>query len=393
MHHADQITFSQRLAGIEEGRARRLHDGSFVFDFSPLGEPFVMTPRHRQVLERLIGEKASIPTILRRLLNDRLRELTSSAEARELITRVWKESGVNAVQVTLGGIELSPSDWDAVVRDAAHWIARARASDDMQICTTADELGAISRSGRVGLLLGLQDAAPIGKDLERINTLYNFGVRVVQLTFNTRNFLGDGCTERDQSRLSKFGVEVVRRFNELGVIVDVSHSGYATTMDAIEISERPVAITHSSCQSVAEHPRAKSDEQLRALRDRDGYFGVLVVPFFITPGGGANLESIVRHVAHAANIVGVERVGIATDWGGWSPDFPPDIQQMARSQLASHGFSQSEMPAFGETIPEFAAWEQWPNLTRGLMAHGFTDQEVAGLIGGNWLNFMRRCGL
>lgn len=198
MHHADQITFSQRLAGIEEGRARRLHDGSFVFDFSPLGEPFVMTPRHRQVLERLIGEKASIPTILRRLLNDRLRELTSSAEARELITRVWKESGVNAVQVTLGGIELSPSDWDAVVRDAAHWIARARASDDMQICTTADELGAISRSGRVGLLLGLQDAAPIGKDLERINTLYNFGVRVVQLTFNTRNFLGDGCTERDQ---------------------------------------------------------------------------------------------------------------------------------------------------------------------------------------------------
>lgn len=393
MQQSDQMAFSERFAAVDESRIRRVHTDAFVFDFSPLGEPFVMTSRHRATLERLIGEKHAIPTILRRLLNDRLLELASSAESREHVARVWKDSGVNAVQVTLGGIELSPSDWEAVVRDAAHWVGRARASEDMQICTTADELTETFRARKVGLLLGLQDAAPIGKDLERINTLYNFGVRVVQLTFNTRNFLGDGCTERDQSKLSKFGVEVVRRFNELGIIVDVSHSGYLTTLDAIEISERPVAITHSSCQAVAAHPRAKSDEQLRALRDRDGYFGVLVVPFFVAPGGGANLEGIVRHVAHAANIVGIERVGIATDWGGWSPDFPREIQQLARAQLASHGFSQSEMPAFGEIIPEFAAWEQWPNLTQGLLAHGFSDEEVSGLIGGNWLKYMRRCGM
>lgn len=388
-----QQSFSERLDAVTPSRVQRVHGESFVFDFSPLGEPFVMTQRHRAAMERLIEARSPIPAMLRAMLNDRLRELAASADSRDLLAKVWKTSGVDAVQVTLGGIELSPSDWDAVVRDAAHWVGRVRASDDMRICTTAAELTHAFNDGKVGIVLGLQDAAPIGKDLERINTLYNFGVRVVQLTFNTRNFLGDGCTEREQSRLSKFGIEVVRRFNELGIIVDVSHSGYATTLDAIETSERPVAITHSSCQAVAAHPRAKSDEQLRALRDRDGYFGVLVVPFFVSPGGGANLEIIVRHVAHAANIVGVERVGIATDWGGWSPDFPHEIQQMARAQLASHGFSQSEMPAFGETIPGFGSWEEWPSLTKALLAHGFSDAEVAGLIGGNWLTFMRRCGL
>lgn len=375
---------------VPEARVAEVHRDAFVFDFSPLGEPFVMTDRHRAVMERELDMNAPVPKILRSMLNDRLVELEDDPEARNKVCEIWRASGVNAVQITLGGLELDPSGWDAVVRDAAHWQRRTHGSEDMSICVTAAELEHARAADKVGIILGMQDAAPIGSDLDRLTTLRNFGVRVIQLTVNHRNLIGDGCTEREQAGLSKFGVQVVKRMNELGIIVDVSHSGYKTTLDAIELSEQPVAITHASCMAVAEHPRAKTDDQLRALRDRDGYIGILCVPFFIRPEGGADLDMFIRHVAHAADIVGVERVGIGTDWGGWSPDFPAEIQALARAKLAKLGFDKKELPEFGEIIPELDGWEAWPRITAGLMAYGFSDNEVRGLIGGNWLSFMRR---
>ncbi|WP_315835323.1 dipeptidase [Bradyrhizobium prioriisuperbiae] len=219
--------------------------------------------------------------------------------------------------------------------------------------------------------------------------LRDFGTRVIQLTFNTRNYVGDGCTEREQSGLSTYGIELVHRMNELNIIIDVSHSGYQTTLDAIRYSKRPIAITHSSCAAIARHPRAKSDEQLKALKDANGYIGILCCPFFIKPQGRAGLEDFLRHIDHAVEIVGVDNVGIGADWGGWSPDFPAELQMLAQARLASHGFRKGEL-SFGEIIPEFDAWTSWPRITAGLLARGYSEAEVAGLIGNNWLSFMQR---
>ena len=368
---------------------RRVHHDNFVFDFSPLGEPFIMTPDFTAAMHRELEKGAPIPKILRVMLDARIEELETQPSVREEVRRVWRESGVNGVQVTLGGLALSPSDWDSTLRDAAYWIRRVRAGGDMVICDNASQLRAAQAAGTVGLLLGMQDITQIGKDLEKLEMLRDFGTRIIQLTFNTRNYLGDGCTEREQSGLSKFGIEAVQRMNRLGIIVDVSHSGYNTTLDAIRHSRRPVAITHSSCQVVAQHPRAKSDEQLRALRDADGYIGMLCCPFFIKPQGGAVLDDFLDHIEHAVSVVGADKVGIGTDWGGWSPDYPNEIKGLAQAKLASHGFAKGELD-FGDIIPEFDAWTSWSCITAGLLARGFSEDEVRGLIGGNWLAFMER---
>lgn len=216
------------------------------------------------------------------------------------------------------------------------------------------------------------------------------GLRVAQLTYNTRNHIGDGCEERAPGGLSKFGLAAVERMNDLGIVVDVSHCSHPTTLDAIRASRAPVAVTHSSCQALAAHPRAKSDEVLRALRDTDGFFGVLTVPKFLDPDGSADLETFLRHIDHAVEFLGVERVGIGTDWGGWSPDLPPELIEAATESFARLGFKADTSPKFGVGLPEFDAWEKWPHLTAGLLSRGHSHADVRHMIGGAWLSFCER---
>jgi len=211
-----------------------------------------------------------------------------------------------------------------------------------------------------------------------------------------RNALGDGCTERGSGGLSRLGVDAVKRFNELGIIVDVSHSGHQTTLDAIEFSERPIAISHCTCAAIAEHPRAKTDDQLQALAERDGYFGVNIVPFFLVPGGGtATIDMLADHIEHAAGILGIENVGVATDWGIWPSDFPQRLKDASHQKLVvkTGRFSKKEVPQFDDSIyvKGFETWEAWSNITAKLLER-FSEEQVKGLIGGNWLAFMRRFG-
>lgn len=378
-----------KLNEDQEERARRLHFESFVFDFSPFGEPFIMTERQRRVMLEALCRKDSVAEVLYAMAMDRLAEMEEDADTREMVRKVWRDSGVNAIQVTLGAMEMGLDRWDAVVRDAARWHRRARIGD-IAICTTASELEAAFRGGQVGMVLGLQDTLCIGKDLSRLDTLYNLGVTVIQLTYNTRNFVGDGCTERNQSGLSRFGVELLRRLNQLGVVVDVSHSGYRTTIEAIELSEQPVAFTHSLCAALSPHARAKTDEQIRLLAEAEGYMGIVAVPFFLQPGGEAGVEDMMRHVAHAAELMGIDRVGIATDWGGWSTDVPSELQEAILEEFKRLGFRPEDGLQMNVALGEFVRWTDWYHITRGLVALGLTDEEIRGVLGGNWLAYYRR---
>lgn len=372
-------------------RAGRLHAESFVFDFSPHAEPFLLTSSQREVMLRSLERGHSLRSTLGAMANARIGELEKDSGALSEIQRVWQRSGVNGVQVTLGAMELAIGEWEGVVADLARCYARARIGY-MSICTTAEDLESSQRNGTVGLLLGLQDSLPIGRDLDRVETLYNAGVRVVQLTYNTRNLVGDGCTEREQGGLSRFGVELVRRLNDLGMIVDVSHSGYGTTMDAINLSERPIAFTHVVCRDVYDHARGKTDEQLRALAQSDGYVGIAAVPQFLRGGEDQGVEDMMEHLEHAASIMGVDRVGVATDWGFWSTDFPAELHAPALEEFGRLGFRPEDELQMGRPLGEFIDWTDWPELTRGLVSRGFSDQEIQGFLGSNWLNFMRRSG-
>jgi membrane dipeptidase len=380
-----------KLSQDQEQRARWLHGESFVFDFSPHAEPFLLTSRQREVMLRSLEREQPLRSTLSAMANARIRELENDSGALNEIQEVWRHSGVNGVQVTLGAMELAIGEWEGVVADLARCYARARIGY-MSVCTTAEELESSRRNGVVGLLLGLQDSLPIGRDLDRVETLYNAGVRVVQLTYNTRNLVGDGCTEREQGGLSRFGVELVRRLNELGMIVDVSHSGYGTTMDAINISERPIAFTHIVCRDVYDHARGKTDEHLKALAESDGYAGIAAVPHFLREGGARSVEDMMEHLEHAVSIMGVDRVGIATDWGFWSADFPAELHAPALEEFGRLGFRPEDGLKMGQPLGEFVDWTDWPELTRGLVSRGFSDEQIEGFLGSNWLNFMRRSG-
>jgi membrane dipeptidase len=356
----------------QEKRARQLHNESFVFDFSPHAEPFLLTSRLREVMLQSLERSQSLRSTLSAMADARIRELERDSSALSEIQEVWKRSGVNGVQVTLGAMELALDEWEGVVADLARYYARARLGY-MSVCTTAEELESSLRNGTVGLLLGLQDTLPIGRDLDRVETLYNAGVRVIQLTYNTRNLVGDGCTEREQGGLSRFGVELVRRLNDSGIIVDVSHSGYGTTMDAISVSERPIAFTHIVCRDVYDHARGKTDEQLRTLAESDGYAGIAAVPHFLRKDGRQSVEDMMEHLEHAASIMGVDRVGIATDWGFWSTDFPAELHAPALEEFGRLGFRAEDDLKMGEALGEFVNWTDWPELTYGLVSRGFSD--------------------
>jgi membrane dipeptidase len=178
-----------------------------------------------------------------------------------------RASGLRGCVVTVGNPALhGPEAYDDAKKEVAEYDRLIVANPTrLAKATTVGDLDRAVASGTIGLVYYTQNATPIQDNVERLRARYDQGVRIVQLTYNTRNLLGDGCLERTNAGLSKFGLEVVARMNEMRMLVDVSHSGEATTLDAIKHSKSPVAITHAGCKAVYQHPRNKSDTALRAL--------------------------------------------------------------------------------------------------------------------------------
>jgi membrane dipeptidase len=201
-----------------------------------------------------------------------------------------------------------------------------------------------------------------------------------------RNFVGDGCTEQSDGGLSHFGRDVVRRMNDRRILVDLSHCGLRTTMDGILASTQPVAVTHSFSRELSAHDRGKTDEILRALSERDGYFGVLIVPFFITAEETATLEHFIAHVDRAVEIMGIDKVGIGTDWG---TVFPKPLERLMDAEMVKFGFRPEHRTSWGATVEGYRSWRDWPNITRALVWRGYSDGDITRLLGANFLRIFR----
>jgi membrane dipeptidase len=169
------------------------------------------------------------------------------------------------------------------------------------------------RENKIGIMPGFQDTQFLEEDPDRIATFRRLGVRIMQLTYNNRSIFGDGCLEPGNAGLSKAGIAAVKKMNDLGVAVDLSHSGYRTTSEGIAASAKPVLITHAGCAAVYAHPRNKPDEILKALADRGGYFGVYLMPYLVASPTVPTREHVLEHVVHAINVCGADHVGIGSD--------------------------------------------------------------------------------
>jgi membrane dipeptidase len=366
-----------------EPRAARLQRESLVIDTCSQFGPSVYTAEMLARLDELVARDAPASSVVLEL-TEMLFEALARGEVPEFWD-TWDATGVDAVSFTIGAFGDRPWSYEGAVRDLALWTDLFDAREDRLLkVLRASDLERAKREGRKGVVLAFQNATHIGDDLDNLDFFHRLGVRIIQLTYNSRNLLGDGCTERVQSGLSQFGVDAVKRMNELGIMVDTGHCSDATTLDAIEVSERPVAVSHAFSRSVSDHDRGKGDDVLRAIGERGGYFGIVVVPFFITDDPNPTLDHWLAHVDRAVELAGAEHVGIATDWG---EELPKQLVDLLNEEMrkAGFGFREEHRVDWAATLDGYRSWRDWPNLTKALVERGFTDQEVRGFLGGNFL--------
>jgi len=289
-----------------------------------------------------------------------------------------KQSGYTAIQTSL-----SNRNYQAAVRDLAEWERRFLVHlDKLLRVTRASDVRRAKQDGRLGVILGFQNATCIESDMRNLDTLYNLGARCIQLTYNARNLLGDGCTERTNAGLSDFGVSVVEKMNELGILVDLSHCGEATSRDGIAFSKKPPAFTHTMCKAVYDHVRAKSDELLRALAEKGGVTGIVTLGYFVGPEG-VTIEDYLNHVDHAVRVCGIEHVGLATDYAIRGIEASSTRENWYEPRLES--FKPSYRVRWPPWIPELDKPDRFRVVARGLERRGYKAGDIEKLLGLNWL--------
>ena len=250
---------------------------------------------------------------------------------------------------------------------------------------TPARLDAIRSSGKVGILLGVQNAEHFRK-LDDVDYFYGLGQRVSQLTYNERNLIGNGCYERRDDGLSDFGLAVVERMNKLGMAVDVSHCGDRTTLDAFDVSRKPVLVTHSNCRALNPgHPRCKTDEAIKAMAAKGGVMGITEVRDFVSGKEPTTVESMLDHYDYVAKLVGVDYVGMGSDVGLVGYDsMPPDEMKQLRSSGKSSQGMRDKLDVDGLNIPKRAF-----DIAEGLIRRKYSDANIEAILGGNFRRVLK----
>lgn len=301
-----------------------------------------------------------------------------------------RDSGVTCVNLTVGPVGI-PSDtaaFEGIVRDIAFWGSEIdRRPDAFLLVRDFADVARAKTSGRLGIVFGLQDGVAFAADLSRLKVLRQLGVRIIQPTYNRRNRIGDGCLETADAGLSRLGRQAVERMNELGILVDLSHCGRATTRDAIEASKSPVAFTHTGCAALTDHPRNKTDEQLRALATKGGVAGIYFMPY-LRKSGQQKAEDVIAHLEHALEVAGEDHVGIGTD-GSISPTeltpafvaaFHESTEQRRKAGIGAPG-ENDDVYTFAPDLNEPRRLDRLAGL---LLARGHSTRRVEKVLGGNF---------
>lgn len=263
-----------------------------------------------------------------------------------------------------------------------YWL-RDALPEKVHLVSSAAELDDPTLSGKLRIVMGFQGAEPLGTDFHIVSIFHALGVRIIQLTYNGANALGNGCLETDDRGLTRFGIEVVREMNRLGMLVDVTHAGAKTSLDAIAESANPVVFSHSSVRAIHDNPRNVTDEQMKAVARRGGVVGIATFADFVadTTNGQPTLEQYLDHISYAVDLIGVDHVGIGTDiletggatgiwWNANTKRRYPEICGAMDERM--HGISG------------FEVWDEFGNATEGLLRRGFSEDDTRKIIGGNF---------
>lgn len=310
--------------------------------------------------------------------------LVSTAGWTEESWKISREAGYAGL-----GTSLSSGSMESALRDLEDWNQRIEGNPDKYIrAESAADFENAHASGRLAVLLGFQNATMIGSSIQDLDELYEAGTRWIQLTYNTRNLIGDGCTERTNAGLSDFGIDVVRRMNQLGMIVDLSHCGRQTTLDAILFSDPGPCFTHTMCEALyPSHPRAKTDEEIRAMAKKGGVMGVVALGYLVgpDPGGETTIETFVDHIDHVVRVAGIDHVGVASDFVIQGISSSATRESWYEPRLKS--FKPSYQVRWPPWIPGLDSPDRYESVAAILDRRGYSSGDIEKVLGLNWLRY------
>ncbi len=290
----------------------------------------------------------------------------------------YRASGIHAFHVALGlG---GPEAYQNTLQFVAGWDGfLAHHSETMKRIDSVADIDTARAAGKIGFIIGLQNSEHFRTPAD-VDFFYSLGQRVSQLTYNARNMIGNGSTERRDEGLSDFGVAIVARMNSVGMVVDVSHCGDQTTLDAFDASQKPVLITHGNCRALNPHPRCKTDEAIRKMAAQGGVMGITGVRMFVKASEPTTVEDVLDHFDHVKKLVGPEFLGVGSDIDLYGYDAMP-----AQERAALHANYKSSY-AFREKddIEGISHPRRMFDLTEGLIRRGYSDAEMHGILGGNF---------
>jgi membrane dipeptidase len=297
----------------------------------------------------------------------------------------WREAGIDYFSIN---VFYDPVPWTRCLENIAALRRRIPLEAPWaQLVSSVAEIDAAKQQGKAAVTFDIEGMNALNGRLDLVQTYYELGVRHMLFAYNRNNLAGSGCHDEDVG-LTDFGRSVIDEMNRVGMVVDCSHSGYKTTMEAMQRSTDPVVFSHSNALALADHGRNIRDDQIRACAEGGGVIGINGLNLFLGDEGAARAETVARHVAHVADLVGPEHVGISLDF---DPPLSPDDQAGVGIEEQVEENPHYWPPEAGYDQPiEFLPLSGLPDICAELFRHGFSEHEMAGVLGGNFRRIAER---
>ena len=303
------------------------------------------------------------------------------------IFEINRSAGLDAVHVTI----VYHEDYDELIAELKKWEKIFEANSDL-IFLGKDfkDIEKAKLENKTAIFFGFQNCSPIEDDIGLVEKVHELGCRFMQLTYNNQSLLATGCYEKIDSGVTNFGREAIKEMNRVGIVVDMSHSAEKSTMDAIEISEKPIAITHANPSFWHAAKRNKSSDLLKMLSDSGGMLGLSLYPHHLRENTNCTLDSFCEMVAKTAEIMGASKIGIGSDI---CLDQPDSVVEWMRNgtwtKTKNYGEGSKNKPGFPKQPNWFEDTRGFANIEKGLKKIGFSDDETHGILGNNWYNFYK----
>jgi membrane dipeptidase len=304
-----------------------------------------------------------------------------------------RRSGITAVNSTVSALGPSPTEgFEGTLRNISAWHHEFDAHPDlfMPVRSLAD-IRRAKAERKLGAIFGFQDTTPYWDKLDRVEMFHRLGVRIVQLTYNGSNLVGDGCLVPEDRGLKPYGREVIAKLNALGSLVDLSHVGWETTRQAIDASTVPVAATHSGSAAVTNVPRNKPDDILRKLANKGGVIGIFMMPF-LRAQGQPGKDDFLRHLTHCINLCGEDHVGIGSDLSITPLDLTPEFRAVHAKFVQDRRTAGISAPGEAEDIfnyvPDFNSPRRMEMVADTMSAAGHSSARIEKVLGGNWMRLL-----